>query len=111
MWLFEHKKYLDRCLNKRNARLCAHGGMQTWGVNDCETYSLTVNWISVCFLLVVAEIPKLDTRAIDCVLVPHQADLDEPDYMKFHVGVELEGCKNSDYVLSLRVSVYGVGQA
>jgi hypothetical protein len=85
--------------------------MQTWGVNYWETYSPTVNWISVRFLLIVAEILKLDTRAIDFVLAFPQAELDVPVYMELPAGMELEGCRNSDYVLSLKVSLYGLKQA
>ena len=34
IWSFKHKKYPDGNLNKHKARLCAHGGMQTWGQNN-----------------------------------------------------------------------------
>ena len=33
IWSFKRKRYPDGRLNKHKARLCAHGGMQTWGVN------------------------------------------------------------------------------
>ena len=66
-------------------------------------YSPTVKWISICFLLIVAEIIKLDTRAIDCVFTFPQAELDVPIYTELPAGMELEDCKNSDSVLSLKV--------
>ena len=47
IWSFKRKRYPDGRLNKHKARLCAHGGMQPWGVNYWETYAPTVNWISV----------------------------------------------------------------
>ena len=53
IWSFKRKRFPDGRLNKHKARLCAHGGMQTWGVNYWETYAPTVNWISVRFLLIV----------------------------------------------------------
>ncbi len=31
IWSFKRKRYPDGTLNKHNARLHAHGGMQTWG--------------------------------------------------------------------------------
>ena len=37
----------DGTLNKHKARLCAHGGMQQWGVNYWESYAPVVNWVSV----------------------------------------------------------------
>ena len=46
IWSFKRKRFPDGRLNKHKARLCAHGGMQTWGVNYWETYAPTVNWIS-----------------------------------------------------------------
>jgi hypothetical protein len=47
IWSFKSKQYLDGTLNKHKARLCAHGGMQTWGQNYWETYAPVVNWASV----------------------------------------------------------------
>ena len=106
IWSFKRKRFPDGQLNKHKARLCAHGGMQTWGVNYWETYSPTVNWISVRFLLIVAEILNLNTRAIDFVLAFPQADLDVPVYMELPAGMEING-QRSAYVLSLNVSLYG----
>jgi hypothetical protein len=39
IWSFKHKCFPDGSLNKHKARLCAHGGMQTWGGNYWETYA------------------------------------------------------------------------
>ena len=47
IWSFKRKRFPDGTLNKYKARLCAHGGMQQWGVNYWETYAPVVNWISV----------------------------------------------------------------
>jgi len=33
IWSFKCKHFPDGTLNKHKARLCAHGGMQQWGVN------------------------------------------------------------------------------
>ena len=53
--------------------------------------------MSVCFLLVVAEILKLDMRAIDVVIAFPQVELDVSVYMELPAGMVLKGCKNSDY--------------
>ncbi|KAL7460959.1 hypothetical protein ACHAXS_001393 [Conticribra weissflogii] len=37
IWSFKQKRFPDGSLNKHKARLCAHGGMQQWGVNYWET--------------------------------------------------------------------------
>ena len=105
IWSFKRKRFPDGRLNKHKARLCAHGGMQTWGVNYWETYSPTVNWISVRFLLIVAEILKLDTRAIDFVLAFPQADLDVPVYMELPSGMEIPSQNGTRFVLSRNVSM------
>ena len=54
IWAFKRKRYPDSRIWKYKARLCAHGGMQSFGVNYWEAYAPTVNWISIRFLLVVA---------------------------------------------------------
>jgi hypothetical protein len=33
IWSFKQKRYPNGTLNKHKARLCTHGGMQTWGQN------------------------------------------------------------------------------
>jgi hypothetical protein len=33
IWSFKRKHFPDRTLNKHKALLCAHGGMQQWGVS------------------------------------------------------------------------------
>ncbi|KAL7523875.1 hypothetical protein ACHAWF_000716, partial [Thalassiosira exigua] len=43
IWSFNQKRFPDGRVNKKKARLCAHGGMQTWGINYWETYTPTVN--------------------------------------------------------------------
>ena len=43
IWAFKRKIYPDGTIWKHNAMLCAHGGMQTYGVNYWDTYSPTVN--------------------------------------------------------------------
>ena len=68
IWSFKRKRFLDGSLNKHKARLCAHGGMQQWGVNYWETYSPVVNWISVRLLLPIAIMNDLPTTAIDFAL-------------------------------------------
>ncbi|KAL7466170.1 hypothetical protein ACHAXS_006459 [Conticribra weissflogii] len=91
IWSFKRKRFPDGSLNKHKARLCAHGGMQQWGVNYWETYAPVVNWISMRFLLVLSEMLQLDTRAIDFVLAFPQADLDTPVYMCLPTGMVIDG--------------------
>ena len=76
IWSFKRKRFPDGTLNKHKARLCAHGGMQTWGENYWETYAPVVNWASVRMLLAVAKIHNLPSKSIDFVLAFPQAKLD-----------------------------------
>ncbi|KAL7516471.1 hypothetical protein ACHAWX_001485, partial [Stephanocyclus meneghinianus] len=39
IWSFKHKHLPNEILNKQKARLCAHCGMQQWGINYWETYA------------------------------------------------------------------------
>ncbi len=114
IWSFKRKRFPDGSLNKHKARLCAHGGMQQWGINYWETYAPVVNWISVRFLLILAHIFDLDTRAIDFVLAFPQAKLDVPVYMFVPAGMQLEGIPDGAYhmyILKLEKSLYGLKQA
>jgi hypothetical protein len=112
IWSFKCKRLPDGTLNKHKARLCAHGGMQQWGVNYWETYAPVVNWISVRFLLVVGQLLGLETKALDFVLAFPQADLDTPVFMEIPIGVSVDGIhQNKAYVLRLRKSLYGLKQA
>ena len=81
IWYFRRKLFHYGRINKHKARLCAHGGMQQYVVNHWETYSPTVNWISVQFFMIVAQIFKLDTKAIYFVTVFNKAHLDVPVYI------------------------------
>ena len=77
-----------------------------------ETYAPTVNWISIRFLLSVAQILDLNTQAINFVLAFPQADFDVPVYMELPTGMDLEEKRenSSQYVLRLSKSLYGLKQ-
>ena len=92
--------------------LCAHGGIQSWGVDYWETYAPVVNWMSVRFILTIAKIHKLDTKVIDFVLAFRQAKLNVDVFMEVPAGMVLSGVperyQRSLYVLSLNHSLYGL---
>ncbi len=110
-WSFKQKRYPDGTLNKHKARLCAHGGMQTWSQSYWETYAPVVNWAIVCIILAIAKIHGSFSKSIDFVLVFPQAD-EVPVYMELPIGFDApngEDCKF--YVLKLNISLYGCKQA
>ena len=47
IWSFKRKRIPDGTVSKYKARLCAHGGMQSWGVDYWETYAPVLHWMSV----------------------------------------------------------------
>jgi hypothetical protein len=109
VWSFKRKRYPDGRVLKHKARLCAHGGQQTWGVNYWETYAPVVNWFSVRTLMVLSLLNDLETRSIDFVLAFPQADLDVDIYMELPYGFDFDG--NRGYVLKLNKNLYGLKDA
>jgi hypothetical protein len=114
IWSFKRKRYPDGTLNKHKARLCAHGGQQTWGLDYLDTYAPVVTWASVRLLLIVAKIHGLQSKSIDFILAFPQADLDVPVYMELPTGVNPVDVTDENrrrYVLKLNKSLYGLKQA
>ena len=72
-----------------------------------------MNWISVSFLMIVAQVIELDTQAIDFVLSFPQAKLEVPVYMELSGGMDLAGHGKdiSKYLMKLKQSLYGLKQA
>ncbi len=67
--------------------LCAHGGMQQWGVSYWEMYSLVVNMLMVRLLLVLCNIHGLESKSIDFVLAFPQANLNADIWMELLTGI------------------------
>ena len=113
IWSFKRKRFPDGSLNKHKARLCAHGGMQQWGVSYWETYSPVVNMLTVRLLLALCNIHGLESKSIDFVLAFPQADLDVDIWMELPVGIVVDQLPSNScgYVLKLNMSLYGLKQA
>ena len=109
VWPFKRKRYPDGRIIKHKARLNAHGGMQTWGVDYWETYAPVVNWLSVRTMMTLSVIHDLESRSIDFVQAFPQADLEVPVWMELPWGFGREGSKN--YVLKLNKNLYGLCNA
>ncbi len=112
IWSFKRKHYPDGTLNKHKARLCVHGGMQTWGQNYWETYAPVVNWASICLILAIAKIHGLSSKSIHFVLAFPQAYLEIPVFMELPIGFDTpDNEERRFYVLKLNKSLYGLKQA
>jgi hypothetical protein len=109
VWSFKRKRYPDGRVLKHKARLCAHGGMQTWGVNYWETYAPVVNWMSIRTLMALSIIHDLETRSIDFVLAFPQAPLEVDIYMEPPYGFDINGEKS--FILKLNKNLYGLKNA
>ena len=111
VWSFKRKRFPDGSLNKHKARLCAHGGMQQWGVHYWETFAPVVNWLSVCLILVLAIIYDLPVKSIDFVLAFPQSKLDVPIFMELPPGFETQYGQKGEYIIKLKKSLYGLKQS
>jgi hypothetical protein len=113
IWSFKRKLFPDGTLNKHKDLLCAHGGMQQWGVSYWETYSPVVNMLTVCLLLALCNIHGLESKSIDFILAFPQGDLDVDIWMELPTGIVVSGKDNDSqaYVLKLKKSLYGLKQA
>ena len=108
VWSFKRKRRPDGSLLKHKARLCAHGGMQEYGVNYWDTYAPVVNWISIRMMLTLSVIHGLYTTSIDFTLAFPQADVETTIYMEIPAGCSIP---EGDYVCLLIKNVYGIKQA
>ena len=111
IWSFKRKRYPDGRIMKYKSRLCAHGGMQQWGVDYWETYAPVVDWLSVRALLILSVLHGYHSRSIDFVLAFPQAKLDCDVFMEIPAGMNHgEGSRNQ-YVLKLEKNLYGLKNA
>jgi hypothetical protein len=90
IWSFKHKRYPDGTLNKHKAWLCAHSGMQQWGVLYWETYFPIVNMLTVCLLLALCNIHGLESKSIDFILAFPQADLNVDIWIELPQGIVVD---------------------
>ena len=96
---------------KYKARLCAHGGMQQWGIDFWETYAPAVDWLSLRTLLVLSVIHSWHSRSIDFLLAFPQAHLDHDVLMELLAGVCSDAGTRKQYVLKLKKNLYGLKDA
>lgn len=109
IWSFKRKRTPYGQVIKYKARLCAHGGIQQWGNNYWETYTLVINWISIRTMLFISIIYNLDTHVIDFTLDFPQEDLKEKLYMHINLAFNPPDMKYSgDYALQFHKILHGL---
>jgi hypothetical protein len=85
--------------------------MQQWGTNYSETYSPVVNMVTVCLILLLAQIYKFYSKAIDFVLAFLQAEIDVNIWMYLPIGFQVDTENESkSYILKFNKSHYGFKQ-
>ena len=111
VWSMKHKRDLGGKIIKWKARLCAHGRMQTKGVNYWETYLPIVSWTMVCLVLILSLIMGWHMRSLDFVMAYPQADIKTDIFMHAPHGCIIPGASNGWSVLKLRKNLYGLKDA
>ena len=98
IWYFKRKRAPDGILVKHKSRLCSHGGMRQWGLNNRETYSPVVNCMSIRAMLTLTIIRELHTKSVDFVLAYTQADVKSEIFMELPIGFGVEGSHPKEWV-------------
>ena len=111
VWSFKRKRLPTGQILKYKARLCAHGGQQTFGVNYWDTYSPVVTWYSIRTMLIIALINGWHTRQIDFILAFPQATLTVDIYMRVPWGFTVTTPEGKPAVLKLVKNLYGLCDA
>jgi hypothetical protein len=112
VWAFKRKRRVDaREIFKCKARINAHGGKQTHGVNYWETHSPVANWFSIRLCLIVALLFNWKTRQIDFALAFPQADAECNLFMELPRGVTFPGIHRSTHYFKLVKNLHGTKQA
>ena len=112
VWAFKRKRRIDsREVYKYKARINAHGGKQTQGVNYWETYSPVVNWFSIRLCLILSLLFNWKTRQLDFVLAFPQADAECDLFIELPRGVSFSGVHRSTHCFKLIKNLYGTKQA
>ena len=105
---FKRNRAPDGRLIKHKALLCAHGGLQKWGVNYWETYYPVVNWMSFRSILTQSILRELYTKSVDFVLAYTQADAKTEIFMETPIFFVVEGAHPREWVIRLDKNLYGL---
>ena len=111
IWSSKREIFPSGELMKHKACLCAHGGMQQWGMDYWETYSPVVYWIKVITLLDIASIHDLPTECIDFVLMLPQDEFYIDVYMYIPIGMEVDDVSQKCKVININIPIYGLKQS
>jgi hypothetical protein len=86
IWSFRRKRTPAGIVYRYRARLCAHGGQQTEGIDFFETYAPVVSWNTVRLVFTLTTLKGSVSRQIDYVQAFPQAPLEDEVYMLLPKG-------------------------
>ena len=90
IWSFKINRYPDGGIIKHKGHICAHGGIQKWGVDYCNTYSPVATCISVRAMLTLIIIGELHSKSVDFVLAYTQSDVKSELFMELPIDFGVE---------------------
>ena len=90
IWSLNIKRAPDGSLIKK-ACLCDHGYMQKLGMNDWNTYSPVVNWMSIRTMPNMINLIDIHTKSVYFVLAYTQADVKADIFMELSILFRVEG--------------------
>ena len=86
--------------------------MQREGIDFHNTFSPVLNWSTVRFIIMMADMAVWESRNIDYVLFFFQAKIGSDVYIHLPTGFHLDGeDKNETHFLKLKKDLYGTRQA
>jgi hypothetical protein len=105
VWTLKRKRYSNGSIRKLKARYCTRGFEQVEGVDNFETFTPVVMWLTVRLLFIMSILFELETTQIDYTAAFVHADIDCLVYVAMPPGFGIPG-----QVWKLRKSLYGLAQ-
>ena len=103
------KRFPSGVFTSFKARFCVRGDLQKKAINELDTYSPVLQWLTVQLMLLMSIILKLSTRSTDFSNAFAQADMKgEPVYISPPPRM---GGFPKDHILQLNKSLYGQADA
>ena len=98
---FDRKRAPDVSLTKHKYHMCAHRGINNWGLNQCYNCPPVFNWVSVRDMLTLIIIIELHIKSVDFFLAYTQADVKTEIFMEFPIYFVVEGDHPREWVIRL----------
>eukprot|EP00957_Ditylum_brightwellii_P210690 15365263-Ditylum_brightwellii.AAC.1 len=108
-WAMKIKMFTSRAFRSFKARFCFRGDLRKKAIEEIDIYAPVVQWSTVCLVLVVSLVLKLQTRSAGFSNAFAQADM-KGDPVYIHLSPKMRGFPD-DHVLKLNKSFYGQADA